>query len=88
MAMEDRIRGRLAELSPQVLNVTDDSSRHAGHAGAKAGGETHFTLEITSSAFAGLSRVQRHRLVHQLLEAELNDGVHALSLVLCAPEEP
>ena len=88
MAMEDRIRGQLAALSPQFLKVTDDSGRHAGHSGARPGGETHFSLEITSSAFVGLSRVQRHRLVHQILEVELNDGIHALSLVLRAPEEP
>jgi len=85
MAMEERIRSKLVALSPQRLVITDDSGRHAGHSGARPGGETHFSLEIVSPAFAGLTRVQRHRLVHDLLADELRDGVHALSLVLQTP---
>lgn len=87
MTMADRIKDKLASLSPRVLTVTDDSSKHAGHAGAKPGGETHFSVAVVSDRFAGMSRVERYRLVHGLLDAELKDGVHALSLALKTPEE-
>lgn len=87
MSMADRIKDKLAALSPQALTVTDDSSKHAGHAGAKPGGETHFTVAVVSDRFVGMSRVQRYRLVHDLLDAELKEGVHALSLALKTPEE-
>jgi BolA family transcriptional regulator, general stress-responsive regulator len=87
MSMADRIREKLAILAPHTLNVTDDSGKHAGHAGARPGGETHFSVAVVSDRFAGMSRVERYRLVHALLEAELRDGVHALSLNLKAPQE-
>ena len=87
MSMADRIREKLASLSPQTLTVTDDSSKHAGHAGATPGGETHFSVAMVAERFAGMSRVERHRLVHTLLDAELHEGVHALSLALKAPAE-
>jgi len=76
-----------AALAPVRLVVTDDSARHAGHAGARPGGETHFTVEIVAAGFAGLSRVARHRMVNQLLAEELAGGVHALSLKTLAPGE-
>jgi BolA protein len=87
MSMANRITRKLETLSPLSLKVVDDSGRHAGHVGARPGGETHFTVEIVAPVFAGLGRVQRHRLVHEMLAAELADGVHALSLVLRAPDE-
>lgn len=87
MSMASRIREKLATLSPQLLTVTDDSSKHAGHAGAQPGGETHFSVAVVSDRFAGMSRVERYRLVHALLDAELKEGVHALSLALNAPGE-
>src|SRR5512144_1936186 len=61
--------------------------RHAGHAGARPEGETHFRIEIVSASFQGLSRVERQRLVHRLLAAELAGRVHALSLATQTPEE-
>jgi BolA family transcriptional regulator, general stress-responsive regulator len=88
MRVADIIKAKLtAGLQPEKLNVVDDSARHAGHAGATPGGESHFQLEIVSAAFSGKSRVQRQRLVYQLLAAELNGPVHALSLVTRAPDE-
>ncbi len=89
MRMQDRIQTKLAAaLAPAEIAIQDDSSRHAGHAGAREGGETHFTVEIVSPAFAGKSRVQRHRLVYAALASEFADGVHALALVTRAPGEP
>ena len=84
----DRIRTALTEaLAPTVIEVVDDSASHAGHAGAQAGGQTHYNVMIVSDAFAGLGRVARHRLVNQALGAEFASGLHALSLVLKAPTE-
>ena len=77
----------MAGLAPTDLRVVDDSARHAGHAGAGGGGESHFNITVTSTAFAGLSRVQRQRLVYRLLAEDLAGPVHALSLVTRAPGE-
>ncbi|MBX9635030.1 MAG: BolA family transcriptional regulator [Magnetospirillum sp.] len=74
-------------LSPTHLDVIDDSGRHVGHAGHKPGGETHFRVEIVSAAFAGKSRLERHRLVNALLAEELAGPVHALQLATLTPEE-
>jgi BolA protein len=76
-----------AALRPTHLEVMDDSAKHAGHAGARAGGESHFQLRIVSAEFAGKSRVARQRLVYELLAEELKGPVHALSLVTETPEE-
>jgi BolA protein len=73
--------------SPTLLRVEDDSARHAGHAGAQPGGETHYTVLLVSAAFRGQSRVARSRAVHAVLEAEFSGGMHALSLILRTPEE-
>jgi BolA protein len=87
-AVSDRIRRKITEaLAPLRLVVLDESHRHAGHAGARPEGETHFRVEICSAAFAGLSRIERQRLVHQVLAEELRDPVHALSLATTTPEE-
>lgn len=77
-----------AGLAPAVLKVVDDSDRHAGHASARTGGESHFNVTIEAAAFTGLSRLQRQRLVHALLADELAGSVHALSLITRAPGEP
>lgn len=73
--------------SPTQLRVHDDSARHAGHAGAQPGGQTHYDVLIVSAAFAGMSRVARSRAVHAALAAEFAGGMHALSLTLRAPNE-
>jgi len=74
-------------LSPQAIDVIDDSASHAGHAGASAEGESHFTVDIVSTAFEGQSRVQRHRLVNQALSELLKERVHALAIKARAPGE-
>tara|TARA_R100000501_G_C2539757_1_gene59029 strand:- start:78 stop:305 length:228 start_codon:yes stop_codon:yes gene_type:complete len=66
--------------SPTLLNVTDDSARHAGHAGAQPGGETHYNVEIESTAFAGKTRVEMQRAVNSALKEEFDSGLHALSI--------
>ena len=76
-----------AAFQPARLDVVDDSARHAGHAGARAGGESHFNVLIVSDAFAGKSRVERQRLVYGVLADELAGPVHALSLVLMTGAE-
>ncbi len=84
----DRIRARLeARFQPTVLELVDDSARHAGHAGARPEGETHFNLTIVAAAFAGLDRLARQRLVHQCLAEELAGPVHALAMSALAPGE-
>jgi BolA family transcriptional regulator, general stress-responsive regulator len=84
----DTMRRKLTEaLAPVHLAIIDESHRHAGHAGARPEGETHFRIEIVSAAFAGLSRIERQRLVHQMLATELAGRVHALSLATLTPGE-
>jgi BolA family transcriptional regulator, general stress-responsive regulator len=88
MSVAERIRAKLTQrFQPTRLVIVDDSERHAGHAGARPGGETHFTVTIVSETYAGLSRVARQRLVYETLAAEIAGGVHALSLTTVTPEE-
>ena len=88
MAVADRIREKLTRgLKPLRLEITDDSHLHAGHAGAREGGESHFTVEVVSAAFEGVGRVQRQRLIYGLLAEELAGPVHALALRTIAPSE-
>jgi BolA protein len=87
--MGERIVARLTEaLDPILLEVVDESDRHAGHAGAREGGGTHYRVCVVSARFERSSRVERHRLVYDLLRAEFADGLHALALVAKAPGEP
>jgi BolA protein len=87
-AVADAMRDKLtAALAPDLLQIVDDSDRHAGHAGARAGGESHFTVTLRSAAFAGLGRVARQRRVYEILAEELAGPVHALSLRALAPDE-
>ncbi|HEY7764351.1 MAG TPA: BolA family protein [Aestuariivirgaceae bacterium] len=67
-------------LCPTELEVIDESGRHAGHAGARPEGETHFRIRVASAAFDGRSRLERHRIIHQILEEELAGSVHALAI--------
>ena len=88
MLVAGRIREKLSSaFNPIRLEVIDDSQRHAGHAGARPGGETHFRVEIVAAAFQGKSRLERQRLVYAALATELENQVHALSLVVRAPGE-
>ncbi|WP_237213880.1 BolA family protein [Falsiroseomonas oryziterrae] len=84
----DRIAEALrAAFPPAEVEVVDDSHRHAGHAGAAPGGETHYNVRVVSPAFAGMNRVARSRAVHEALAAEFAGGLHALALTLRTPEE-
>jgi len=88
MTMKDQITKKLTEaFAPQSLDVADESHLHEGHAGHRPGGETHFRVYIVSNAFAGKSRVERHRMVNALLASELAGGVHALAIAAAAPGE-
>jgi len=81
MALSDEIRSRLEQaFQPTHLEVRDDSEMHRGHAGYREGGESHFTVTIRSEAFAGMSRLARHRAVHQALGPEIVGRLHALAL--------
>jgi BolA protein len=88
MTRKDRIAAALTEaLRPIRLDIVDESDRHAGHSGARPGGETHYRLNIVSPAFVGKSRVERHRMVNALLAAEFASGLHALAIAAAAPDE-
>lgn len=88
MTVRDVIVEKLTKaFAPVRLDVVDDSHRHAGHAGARPGGETHFSVYIVSQAFEGKSRIERHRMVNAALAAELQGRVHALAISAAAPGE-
>ena len=88
MALRDWIDEALRrDLSADFVAVTDESHLHAGHAGSREGGETHFRVDIVSAAFAGKSRVERHRLVNAALAPAFAKGLHALAIKARAPGE-
>lgn len=88
MRVAEAVRTKLTQrFAPTRLQVEDESHRHAGHEGARPEGESHFRVEVVSSAFTGLSRVARQRLVYETLGAEIKGGIHALSLATLTPEE-
>jgi BolA family transcriptional regulator, general stress-responsive regulator len=88
MSVAETMREKLTQrFTPSSLEILDESHRHAGHAGARPGGETHFAVTIVSAVFAGKSRVARQRLVYQTLAEELANQVHALSLTTLTPDE-
>lgn len=70
--------------APSMLDVFDDSARHAGHAGAREGG--HYRVCLVAAAFAGRTRIERHRMVYQALEPLMGRGIHALNISARAPE--
>jgi BolA protein len=87
--MQERIVARLTSaLDPFLLDVVDESDHHAGHAGAREGGGTHYRVRVVSAQFTRQSRVERHRMIYGLLAAEFADGLHALAIVAKAPGEP
>ncbi len=75
-----------AAMNVTAIAVTDDSHRHAGHAGAREG--RHFSVRIESEAFRGLPRLRRHRLVYDAVAALMAQGIHALAIDAYAPGEP
>ena len=83
-----RIRDTLAQaLSPERLDVSDESAKHAGHMGAIPGKTTHVRVVVVADAFRGRSRVERHRIVNRLLTAEMEAGLHALAIEAKTPDE-
>ena len=87
-AILDAIQDKLQrQFSPSRLEVVDDSARHAGHAGAREGGESHFNVTIVSASFLGATKVARQRMVYRALADELSGPVHALSVKALAPGE-
>jgi len=87
-AILEAIQAKLTSaFAPTRLEVEDDSARHAGHAGARPGGESHFNVTIQAQAFAGEGRVARQRMVYHALAEELAGPVHALSVKALAPGE-
>jgi BolA protein len=86
MSVSARIREELAALEPESLDVLDESAKHAGHEGAKAGGG-HYSLVIVSKRFSGLPVQRRHRMVYDALGALMHKEIHALAIKAYAPEE-
>ena len=87
MTVAEEIRHRLDALAPARLELLDESARHAGHAGAAPGGNTHWKLTIVSAAFAGNPTVARHRMIYQALGDLMQNPIHALSISAKAPGE-
>jgi BolA protein len=86
MELSAEIRERLAALEPLSVELLDESGRHAGHAGAAAGG-SHFQLVIVSQRFAGKNKLARHRMVYAALGPLMQREIHALALQALAPDE-
>lgn len=86
MSLTDEMREKLAALDPVLIDIQDDSAKHAGHAGNTGGG--HFNLTIVSSQFCGKSQIIRHRSVYQALDGLIPDRIHALSIQAIATDEP
>jgi BolA protein len=80
--MKDKLTRTFA---PAALDLADESHLHAGHSGARPEGETHFRLNIIAEAFRGKSRLERHRMINELLAQELKGRVHALAIKAEAP---
>ena len=81
MRVEDEIRQKLeAAFAPDLLEVVDESEKHRGHAGYQEGGQSHFQVRIAARHFEDLSRIARHRAVHDALGKELIARIHALGL--------
>ncbi len=88
LSRAERLQAVLTQaFAPVLLRVVDDSAHHAGHMGAAAGGQTHYSVLLVSEAFRGMNRVARSRAVHEALAAEFAGGMHALALRLRTPEE-
>jgi BolA protein len=88
MSALQRIRNTLGQaLTPERLDVIDESASHAGHIGAVPGKTTHVRVIVVAEAFRGKPRVARHRMVNELLAPEMEAGLHALAIEAKAPGE-
>ena len=85
--VELAIRSRLAALDPVVLDLRDESAQHAGHAGARPSGGSHWQLTIVSDAFRGKTAVARHRMVYEALGDLMKRDIHALKIEALAPDQ-
>ena len=81
MNMQEQIEAKLiAALSPEILEVENESHLHAGHAGSPNSGESHFKITLKAETLSALPRLERYRKVHSILADELAGPVHALSI--------
>lgn len=88
MRVEEEITQKLRDaFAPISLEVVNDSDRHRGHAGSPGTGQSHFTIKVVSESFAGKSRVERHRMINEVLAEELAGKIHALAISALAPGE-
>ncbi|MEZ5828919.1 MAG: BolA family protein [Hyphomicrobiales bacterium] len=88
MSVEDQITEKLTRaFAPLSLEVVNESHHHAGHAGSPGTGESHFRINVVSEAFAGKSRLERHRMVNAVLAEELSGKIHALAVTALTPED-
>jgi BolA family transcriptional regulator, general stress-responsive regulator len=83
----EMLRRLNSALSPTHVDLVDDSEQHRGHGGYNPSGESHFSLDIESEAFAGKSRVERQRMIYHALGDLMKERVHALQIKARAPEE-
>jgi BolA family transcriptional regulator, general stress-responsive regulator len=88
VSVAQEMRRRLGALAPLRLELVDESAKHAGHAGAAPGGNTHWKLTIVSAAFTGHATVARHRMIYQALGELMQNPIHALAIRAQAPGEP
>jgi len=86
-AVEKAMRDRLEQLHPSALDLRDESAQHAGHAGARPSGGSHWQLTIVSEAFRGKTPVARHRMVYEALGDLMERDIHALRIEASAPEQ-
>jgi BolA protein len=86
LTVTELIRERLASLSPESVDIEDESARHVGHAGAKSGGG-HYALTLVSARFAGQPLQARHRMVYAALGSLMHKEIHALAIRAYAPDE-
>ncbi|MBE88368.1 MAG: BolA family transcriptional regulator [Rhodospirillaceae bacterium] len=87
MRVAEIIKNKLEKLEPDLLEIIDESHLHAGHAGARDGGESHFQVNIVSEVFNDLNRVARQRMIYEILSEELEGPIHALALSTKTPAE-
>lgn len=85
--VESAIREKLAILRPVVLDLRDESGQHAGHAGERPSGGSHWQLTIVSELFRGKTPVARHRMVYEALGDLMKGDIHALRIEASAPEQ-
>jgi BolA family transcriptional regulator, general stress-responsive regulator len=85
--VETAIRDRLSSLQPVMVDLRDESAQHAGHAGARPSGGSHWRLTIVSDAFHGKSAVARHRMVYEALGDLMKRDIHALKIEALSPDQ-